>query len=179
MRDTEGQRTGVLQRIVTDVIVIASFAAIAVTVVMTVGDVLVRLAADVAGAALEARPRWGLYGLVDLTQLAMMAAAPLAIAAAFFLGSHIKVDLFYARFSRRMRRLSIRLSALVGAVTLGICLWTAWREMRMQMDFITTSSTLGIAYTWYWAPLIAGLALSVLGCCVVLIRPDSDGYDDV
>jgi len=179
MNDTRQQTTRPWRRVVTDGIVLASFAAISIAMLMTVGDVLTRLAAETLGALAGARPKWGLFGLVDLTQLAMMAAAPLGIAAAFFLDEHIRVDLFYGRFSQSLKRTALRLSAVIGAVLMGICLWTAWNEMRGQLDFTTTSATLGIAYTWYWAPLIAGLALSVAGCCVALIWPQADGEHNV
>lgn len=179
MRDTHHQTTRPWRRVVTDGIVLASFAAITIAMLMTVGDVLIRLAAESLGALTGARPKWGLFGLVDLTQLAMMAAAPLAIAAAFFLDKHIRVDLFYGHFSQGLKCAALHLSAAIGTVLMGICLWTAWNEMRGQLDFTTTSSTLGIAYTWYWAPLIAGLALSVVGCCVALVWPQADEEHDV
>ena len=51
--------------------------------------------------------------------------------------------------------------------------------MRGQLDFTTTSATLGLAYTWYWVPLIAGLAMSVLGCVIVLILAPEEETTDV
>jgi len=160
-----------IRRVVIDLIVLVSFVAICVAMVMTVGDILVRAAAQAVKAYYGVMPRWGLFGLVDLTQLAIMTAAPLAIAVAFFLSEHIRVDIVFNLLSRRLRNLSLLLSSLVAAVLFGFCLWTAWREMIGQLDFTTTSATLGIAYTWYWVPLIAGLALSVLGNLVALIAP--------
>lgn len=165
--------------IVTDLIVFVSFAAICGAMLMTVGDILVRLAAQLVGAVAGVRPRWGLFGLVDLTQLAMMTAGPLAIAAAFFRNAHIRIDLILNRSSRPMRVLALRAAALLGIGLTGLCLWAAWSEMRAQLDFTTTSATLGIAYTWYWLPLIAGLALSVLAEVVILIWPIDGGEANV
>ena len=162
-------------RVFTKLIIFLSFAAISISMVMTVGDILVRLAASIAEMLSGQRPKWGLFGLVDLTQLAMMSAVPLAIAAAFFLNAHIRIDLIFNLMSRKGRRLSAALSALIGGTVCGLCLWTAWGEMRGQLDFTTTSATLGIPYTWYWAPLILGFAVSLLACVLGLyqaFRPD-------
>jgi TRAP-type mannitol/chloroaromatic compound transport system permease small subunit len=163
----------------TDGIVLLSFSAICVGMLMTVGDVLTRLASRIAGALIGGDPGWGLVGLVDLTQLTMMIGAPLAIAAAFFAGAHIRVDLVYALLGPAMRRLVLRLSALLAALFLGLCLYTAWNEMRGQLDFTTTSATLGLAYTWYWLPLIGGLAVSVLGCVIIVILAPEEETPDV
>lgn len=179
MNEATNGTTRPLRRVVIDIVVLVSFTATCIAMVMTVGDVLVRLAARIVGSLEGVRPRWGLHGLVDLTQLMMMVAAPLAIAAAFFVDEHIRVDLFYGRFSRPLKRAALRLSAVIGIVLMGICLWTAWREMIGQLDFTTTSSTLGIAYTWYWIPLIAGLALSLLACCIALVWPQDKEDDHV
>lgn len=160
-------------------IVALAFASICAAMVLTVGDIVVRTTAQGVGAVVGERPKWGLYGLVDLTQLAMMAACPLAIAATFFAGKHIRVDLVFNALPPRLRRLALRFSALVGLGVMGICLWTAWREMRGQLDFTTTSATLGLAYTWYWVPLIAGLGLAVLGCVAHLIWPRATEDADV
>lgn len=116
---------------------------------------------------------------MDLTQLTMMIGAPMAIAAAFFAGAHIRVDLVYALFGPALRRLVVRVSALLGGLLLGLCLYTAWNEMRGQLDFTTTSATLGLAYTWYWVPLIGGLAMSVLGCVIVMILAPEEEKPDV
>lgn len=157
-------------RVFTKLIIFLSFAAISISMVMTVGDILVRLAASIAEMLSGQRPKWGLFGLVDLTQLAMMSAVPLAIAAAFFLNAHIRIDLIFNLMSGKGRRLSAALSALIGGTVCGLCLWTAWGEMRGQLDFTTTSATLGIPYTWYWAPLILGFAVSLLACVLGLYQ---------
>lgn len=162
-----------------DAIILLSFSAICVGMLMTVGDVLIRLVSRLAGTLIGGDPGWGLVGLVDLTQLTMMAGAPMAIAAAFFVGGHIRVDLIYSHLSPESRRLVIRISALASAVFMGLCLYTAWNEMRGQLDFATTSATLGLAYTWYWVPLIAGLAMSVLGCVIVIIFAPQEETTDV
>lgn len=145
-----------------------AFAAICASMLMTVGDIAMRIGAQIVGAVTGIQPGWGLYGLIDLTQLTMMIAAPLAIAATFFLGGHIRVDLVFAALSRTGRQAVLRLSALIGLFLMGLCLFTAWSEMRAQLDFTTTSAALGLAYTWYWAPLLVGFALSVLACTAAL-----------
>ncbi len=158
------------ERMFVDVIVFLSFAAIALSMMMTVADIVMRSAASVMSLFVGTRPKWGIFGLVDLTQLAVMTAVPLAIAATFFANAHIRIDLIFNIMSLTWRRFSLLLSAFVGFLVMGICLWTAWQEMRGQLEFTTTSATLGLPYTWYWAPLIAGLALSSLACLVGIVK---------
>jgi TRAP-type C4-dicarboxylate transport system permease small subunit len=156
-----------------------AFLAICCAMVMTVGDIVVRTASHVAQWRTGVNPGWGLLGLVDLTQLAVMTAMPLGIAAAFFANTHIRVDLFLGRLSSAMRKRLAIFAALIGVGIMGICLWTAWSEMRGQLSFVTTSSTLRIAYTWYWLPLIVGLGLSVLGSVAAIIWPYCEDKGDV
>lgn len=170
VEDTRALDGNPVGRVFTQLIILLSFAAISISMVMTVGDILVRLAASIAEALSGQRPKWGLFGLVDLTQLAMMSAVPLAIAVAFFLNAHIRIDLIYNVMTRNGRRWSAALTALIGGAVCGLCLWTAWGEMRGQLDFTTTSATLGIPYTWYWTPLILGFALSLLACVLGLLQ---------
>lgn len=65
-----------------------------------------------------------------------------------------------------------------GIVLLTLCLWTGWQEMRGQLEFTTTSATLGIPYTWFWGPLLLGLALGVLGCLISLWAAFRNSEDD-
>lgn len=158
-----------LGRVFSDLIVFFSFSAIVVCLLMTVGDIVLRIASTTAEMLTGERPKWGLLGLVDLTQLAVMTAAPLAIAATFFNQAHIRIDIIFNIMGLFGKRLSMIVSAALGVFLMAICLWTAWNEMRGQLDFTTTSATLAIPYTWYWAPLILGLALSLIACGVSLI----------
>ena len=102
---------------------------------------------------------------------------PLAIAAAFWSSAHIRVDIMFGSLSKPLQRHLLRASTLVAAVVTGFLCWAAWGEMRSQLDFTTTSATLGIAYTWYWIPLILGLAFSVMGSLILTIfqAEDDDG----
>lgn len=151
-------------------IIYLSFAAICMSMVMTVGDIILRLASQVAGFMIGVRPRWGLFGVVDLTQLALITAAPLAIAVAFFTYSHIRIDVFLSKFSISLQQAACLFSYVLGVFLTGICFWTAWNEMRNQLDFTTTSATLAIPYTWYWTPLLIGLGLSLIASLISVIR---------
>lgn len=162
-----------------DVISWVAFVAICCAMLLTVGDVATRAAGKIVQWSTGVHPGWGLFGLVDLTQLAMMAAMPLAIAAAFIAGTHIRVDLILHKFTQSGRNFLTRLAALAGFVLMGVCLWSACAGMLSQLSFVTTSATLGIAYTWYWLPLIGGLALSVLGCAGMIIWPKTEVPLDV
>lgn len=158
----EYNKEGVARSALTNLVTLVSFAAIAMAMMMTVGDILIRFAASAMKMYSGTRPQWGLFGLVDLTQLAIMWAAPLAIAAAFFRNSHINVDILTENMSPNWRRASAVFAALAGMALIGVCIWTATREMLGQLDFTTTSATLGITYTWYWTPLILGFAFCFL-----------------
>lgn len=152
-----------------DLITLLSFAAICVSMLMTVGDIILRLASLVMAQIDGVRPRWGVFGVVDLTQLALMTAAPLAIAVAFFNYSHIRIDVLVNLFSAISKQVALLISYVLGAAFTGICFWSAWHEMIGQLDFVTTSATLSIPYTWYWVPLNIGLGLSFVGCSVGVI----------
>ena len=159
-----------IERYLSDCIVFVAFVAVIAIMLMTVGDIVLRLFSRLVGLAGGVRPTWGLQGLVDLTQLAIMAAVPLAIASAFICSKHIRINLLFDALPETWRRLASLLSSLVGVGVLGACLWTAIGEFRSQLDYPTTSATLNIPYTWYWAPLATGFALSLLACVASLIR---------
>ena len=159
-----------IERYLSDYIVFVAFVAVIATMVMTVGDIVMRLSSRLVSLVVGVRPTWGLPGLVDLTQLAIMFAVPLAIASAFICSKHIRINLLFDALPERLRQLASLLSSLVAVCVLSVCLWTAIGEFRSQLDYPTTSATLNIPYTWYWAPLATGFALSLLACIAHLVR---------
>lgn len=166
-------------RKLSDVFVVLSFVAIALAVVMTMSDIALRLAAQGAEMVLGTRPRWSIAGVVDLMQLFTVTAVSLAIAANFLTDSHIRIDLLLNRMGPRLRTFSVVISALTGVAVIGICLWSAVREFQGQLEFTSSSATLALPFTWYWAPLILGLAISLACCLWQLIRPGQKAEDDI
>ncbi|MBJ3775020.1 TRAP transporter small permease [Acuticoccus mangrovi] len=146
-----------------------AFLAIVAAMGLTVADIVLRLAARITALA-GGRPGWAVPGLVDLTQLAVMTAASLAIAVAFHRGTHVAVDLLTSGLPTGTRRLLAVVAALGGAALAALCLYTGVGEMRAQLQYTTLSATLGISYVWYWVPLIAGLALSVIAALLAAVE---------
>ena len=155
-----------LDRLYNGIAVLAG-TAILVAVILTFTDVLLRFVGRLAVIDSGLRKSWGLSGLIDLTQLAILTAAALSIAFGFWRGSHVFVDILIVRFSPANQRLVKAVSGLLGTGLMFSCFWFGLAEMRRQLDFSTTSATLGIPFTWYWAPLLTGLFLAAFA---VLVR---------
>ncbi|MCB1338350.1 MAG: TRAP transporter small permease [Maritimibacter sp.] len=154
-----------------------AFSSALIAVALTVADVVLRAASSLVGLATGQRAPWAVPGLVDLNQLAIMTCAALAIAVAFYRGGHVGVDVVTELMPSRLRRGFSGLASGLGAL---LCLGMAWagaREMLGQIAFPTKSATLGIAFTWYWAPLLAGLALSALGAATAGLRRLAEGEE--
>lgn len=108
-----------------------------------------------------------LAGMVDLTQLLVMASAFLCIPLAFLHEAQIEVDFFAARFSGRAGA-ALRCAAALACA--GFMAWvtlSAFTAAQQAWQHGDRSSTLAIPLTWYWAPVVFGCALSVLACAAV------------
>jgi len=103
-------------------------------------------------------------GVVDLVQLFMMAAVFAAIPFAFFRDGHVAVDLLTAAFPPRAQALLSLATALMALALMGLILVYGWKSAQMQMMFGDVSQNIRVPMIWYWAPLLAGSALSVLAC---------------
>jgi TRAP-type C4-dicarboxylate transport system permease small subunit len=128
----------------------ALFAAGAVTVV----DVVLRF----FGGAVP--------GAVDLVQLFMMAAVFAAIPFAFFRDGHVSVDLVTRALPPRLQALQSLMTSLLALALMSLIVVYGWKSAAMQVMFGDVSQNLGIPMIWYWAPLIAGSALSILACLI-------------
>ncbi|WP_346911434.1 TRAP transporter small permease [uncultured Roseibium sp.] len=150
---------GLLMRIA----VVIAFVSICVAVAITLVDIVLRSMSRLSVALTGEGLTWAVPGLVDLTQLLVMIAASMAIAVAFHRGAHVAIDLIDNMFPPLMRKFNALLAVVIAVWFLGACLWYGIGEMQGQLELNTASSTLSISYLWYWLPLIAGMALSVLG----------------
>jgi TRAP-type C4-dicarboxylate transport system permease small subunit len=113
---------------------------------------------------------FSILGMIDLTQLAQMACVFLVLPLAFLRESHISVDFFTERLPLRVRAGIECVSALLGVALLGAILWYSWGQAAIQVGQGDRSITLGIPMLWYWTPLLAGTALSIFACLVVLAK---------
>ncbi|MEZ5788929.1 MAG: TRAP transporter small permease subunit [Xanthobacteraceae bacterium] len=145
-----------------DTAIALSFAAIVATVVITLADVVLRSASWLSVPFTGYRTTWAVEGVVDLSQLLIMAAAGLAIAVAFFFGKHVTIDLIDTHLPPVARLATAVLSALLSLGFIVACLWFVFGDMQTQREMNTISATLAIPYLYYALPLLAGLALSVV-----------------
>lgn len=141
---------------------VIAFAAILATVAITLADIVLRAIGRLALPFTGTRLTWAVPGLVDLSQLMVIVAASLSIPFAFLNDGHVAIDLLDRVLPRGLRRLAALLAAALALGLVGGCLWHGWAEMRMQQQMHTSSATLGIPQLYYYAPLLAGLGLSLL-----------------
>jgi TRAP-type C4-dicarboxylate transport system permease small subunit len=113
---------------------------------------------------------FSILGMVDINQLAQMACVFLVLPLAFLRESHITVDFITDRLPARWRAAIEALSALLGAALLAAILWNSVGQALIQLRQGDKSQTLGIPMIWYWAPLVAGTALSMLAVLLVGAR---------
>ena len=113
---------------------------------------------------------FSILGMVDLNQLAQMTCVFLVLPLAFLRESHITVDFLTDRLPARARVTIEALSALLVAALLASILWNSIGQALIQLRQGDKSQTLGIPMIWYWAPLVAGMALSLVAVLLVGLR---------
>ena len=101
-------------------------------------------------------------GTVDLTQLAVMWAAGLAIPYAMHKDGHVKVEIATARLSSRAVFALDVLGTLVGIAFVLIILAVSWPQASRILDYGDISQDLGIPLIAYWCALLLGMALTLL-----------------
>jgi len=129
------------------------------TTLLTVGDIVLRRTVKIA-----------LAGVVDLTQLFVMAAVFLTIPFAFFTASHIAIDLVIDRLPSRGIAAFKALGAGIAALFMAICLAYGWQQAMQQHGYGDRSQTIGIPILLYWAPLLGGCALATLAAALLALR---------
>jgi TRAP-type C4-dicarboxylate transport system permease small subunit len=142
----------------TRLVALLGAAGLAGAMLVTVADVALRPTAT------------GIFGVVDLVQLGVMAAAWLAIPYAFMTDSHVSVDLLAHGLPVRVAALLRALGAGLAAALMVLILVYSWQAAAQQAQFGDVSSTLALPKTWYWAPLLAGAGLSVLATVLIAVR---------
>jgi len=109
-------------------------------------------------------------GMVDLTQLFVMACVFLAIPHAFMREAQVGVDFLTDRLPARALAALKSLIALVSAVLMGACMAYSAMQAARQIESGDMSQTIGVPIVWYWAPLLAGLGLAAILCLILAAR---------
>lgn len=133
--------------------------AYALAALVTVADILGRQ----IGMAVD--------GVVDLVQLFVMAGAWLVMPYAFMAGAHVGVDFLVKALPARPAEMLRLLAATLAFGLLALMLWQGVLTYETRTMFGDKSQQLGIPIAWYWWPLLAGLALSLLGVILAAVEP--------
>ena len=112
----------------------------------------------------------GIIGMVDLTQLFVLAAASLVIPFAFYSQAHVAVDLLTQRLGPRANAAVALASTVLGAALLGLLVVYGWNQAQMSLAAGDRSQTLELPVWLYWAPFLAGNALSAYAASAMVLR---------
>ncbi|MCZ4313006.1 TRAP transporter small permease [Comamonadaceae bacterium G21597-S1] len=108
-------------------------------------------------------------GMVDVTQLLVMACAFLCIPYTFAREAHVDVDFVVNHLSARLRAGLMALWNLCGVFFMGMVTWYAGVAAWQAQANGDTSNTIAIPMTWYWGPLLFGCGLSVVVCLLLSV----------
>ncbi len=103
-----------------------------------------------------------LTGMVDITQLCVMAMAFWSIPYAFIRDGHVGITVATDWLPPRGRALLDALAALAGAIFVGLIGRYGWDQAMLALDYGDSSQTIGIPMTYYWTALLSGSFLSLL-----------------
>lgn len=140
-------------------------ALIGLAAIVTVADVLLR---NFGG-----RP---IFGVVDLTQLMMMYAVFFSIAYGFSVRSHVAVTILTDLLGGSVNRALAIFWWLVSAAVLGFLCYATLQRGLMAYQYGDVSQNLRLPMSLYWAPVVVGFFLSMLGAlrATLLERGDSE-----
>lgn len=112
----------------------------------------------------------GYLGLVDTTQLGVMAFAYLAMPRAFLTGAHVAVELYDHRLSKRADHALKSVALILSIGVLSVLLWYGWTQAMRVLGYGDVSQNIAIPMIWYWIPLLAGAGLSWFICLLQLLQ---------
>lgn len=137
----------------------AGVAALMLTIVVVIADISARRSLGVS-----------IRGTIDLTQLAQLACAFLALPYVFLRESHVSVDFFTDRLPPRLRATVRAVAALVTLALMLALTWYSFAQAAIQVAQGDRSVTLGIPIAAYWAPVLAGMTLSCPAALIAVLR---------
>ncbi len=119
------------------------------------------------GRAGSAPPIW----TDEMAQFLLMGYFILGGAYALQMGSAVRMDLLYARWSDRTRAAVDAVTILTLFVYLGVLLWGGWESLQYSLEFDERRRGLWRPYMWpIKAVMVAGIVLMILQCSAFLIR---------
>lgn len=104
----------------------------------------------------------GIFGTTEMVQLSVVMLAFLAIPYTFLAEGHIAVEIFTDRWRGRAQALVRAFGALLGIFFMSALFWFGLIKALQKIEYGDVSMNLGIPLGFFWAPMIAGFALSVL-----------------
>ena len=137
----------------------AGVGALMIAIVLVMADIAARRSIGVS-----------VKGTIDLTQLAQMACAFLALPYVFLREGHIAVDFVTGSLPVRLRILVHLGAALLTFALMLAVTWFSFGQAAIQIRQGDSSVTLGIPILVYWVPTLAGLALSSVAGLLVALR---------
>lgn len=109
-------------------------------------------------------------GVVDVVQLFILAGAWLSIPWGFSVAAHVGVDFLVEKLPHGWQRGLRMAAALSAGVLMALILWKSLGTYQMQAMLGDKSQQLGIPISFYWIPLLIGVAASILALIPVLLR---------
>ena len=128
-------------------------------ILTVVGDILWRRIADQS-----------FIGLVDITQLFIMAAASTAIPLAFSKSKHVTVDLLNNLFPLPISKLLDITAQLISLALMCFLFYLTWGKTMQVISYGDVSQNLEIPKIYHWGILLLGLLLSILVCLGKLVE---------
>lgn len=108
-------------------------------------------------------------GMVDVTQLLIMACAFLCMPYTFAREAHVDVDFIVNHLHARLRLALMALWNLCAGFFMAMVTWYAGVAAFQALANGDTSNTIAIPITWYWWPLLFGCGLSVVVCFLLCV----------
>lgn len=119
------------------------------------------------GRATAAPPIW----TDEMAQFLLMGYFILGGAYALQLGSAVRMDLLYARWSDRTRAAVDVITILTLFVYLGVLLWGGWESLQYSLEYTERRRGAWRPYMWpIKVVMVTGIVLMILQCSAFLIR---------
>ena len=141
------------------IVALAGAAMLAGAMAITMADILLRRLFAFA-----------MIGTVDMVQLCIMSTAFLSIPYAFVRGSHVGIEGATDLLPERALALVKSTAALAGFSFMAAIGWFGLEQAELQYGYGDVSQTIAIPMLYYWLPLLAGAALSVLATAILAVR---------
>ncbi|MGD8429693.1 MAG: TRAP transporter small permease [Ectothiorhodospiraceae bacterium] len=140
-------------------IAVAGVSVLSVAIVLVVSDIVLR-----------ATVSYSITGVVDITQLCVMAVAFWTIPFAFIREGHVGITMATDWLPPRAVALLDTLAAAGGLVFVAMLTRYGYAQAMLAMQYGDSSQTIGIPMIWYWAFLLSGGALSCLATSVMMLH---------